>query len=446
MRQYKKRVLSTLFVTSIFSANSFADTNQTKASPAAVKNIIMVVADGMGPVYPVLYRNFKDDPKTNRVEETVFDRLLVGTAATYPHITSGFVTDSAASATALATGVKTYNGAIGVDINKKPLLTVLEYAKIQGMRTGLVSTSQIVHATPASYIAKNESRRNYNDIADDFFDNRAEGKIVADVMIGGGVDYFIRDDRNLVQEFTDSGYQYVDTFPGLSVLKPGSQTNVLALLADVALPAAMDSEFDTPLLTMSKAAIEQLENNQHGYFLLIEASQVDWAGHANDIAYAMAEMEDLATTMSYLESYVQQHQDTLVVLTADHNTGGVSIGAKGKYQWQGKWLKNLKMSPAEIARTIREDAISKSQIEALLGFSLTEQQAKDLLSAEDNKHTYIKLKAILDQKTHTGWTTGGHTGVDVPVYATGPGAEKFFGHQDNTDIGKQVFQILNHKD
>ncbi|TLU66311.1 alkaline phosphatase [Thalassotalea litorea] len=414
----------------------------TSSSP---KNIIMVIADGMGPVYPVLYRNFKDDPQTNVVEKTVFDRLLVGSSSTYPHKMSGYVTDSAASATALATGVKTYNGAIGVDINKSPLLTVLEYAKIQGKRTGLVSTSQIVHASPASYIAKNESRRNYNEIADDFFDNRAEEKLIADVIIGGGTRYFKRDDRDLVKEFTDSGYLYIDSYEQLETLNTGSQTNVLSLLADIALPSALDSEIDSRLLTMGKVAVAQLENEKHGFVLIIEASQVDWAGHSNDIAYAMGEMDDLAKTMRFFEEYANQTQDTLVVLTADHNTGGVSIGRDGEYKWQGKWLKNLKQSPKAIATAIETDDLEKAEVEHLLGFDLSSDEFKSLIKADDEKGIYQALKSLLDLKTHTGWTTGGHTGVDVPVYAIGPGSDKFSGFQDNTDIGKELFHLLNDK-
>jgi alkaline phosphatase len=137
----------------------------------APKNIIMVIADGMGPAYTTSYRYFNDDPATETIEETVFDRLLVGSSSTYPARVSGFVTDSAAGATALSTGYKTYNGAIALDVNKNSVETVLEFAKQQGKKTGVVVTSQINHATPASYLAHNESRENYNAIADSYLDD-----------------------------------------------------------------------------------------------------------------------------------------------------------------------------------------------------------------------------------------------------------------------------------
>ncbi|MCG7588197.1 alkaline phosphatase, partial [Photobacterium sp. OFAV2-7] len=133
---------------------------------AAPKNIIMVVGDGMGPAYTSAYRYFKDNPETVEIEKTVFDRHLIGRASTYPSYVQGLVTDSAASGTALATGYKTYNGAIGLDKDKRAVETVLEYAKSRGKSTGLVVTSQINHATPASYVAHVEKRKMYNQIAD----------------------------------------------------------------------------------------------------------------------------------------------------------------------------------------------------------------------------------------------------------------------------------------
>ena len=178
------------------------------------RNIIMVIADGMGPAYTTSYRYFNDDPLTEHIEDTVFDRLLVGSASTYPARISGLVTDSAAGATALATGFKTYNGAIALDVDKNSVETVLEFAKKQGKKTGVVVTSQINHATPASYLTHNENRKNYNEIADSYLDNT----IKADVYLGGGWKYFLRDDRNLIDEFKASGFQYIDNYNLLNSL------------------------------------------------------------------------------------------------------------------------------------------------------------------------------------------------------------------------------------
>ena len=434
------------------SAAFIAGCGSTKSDPVAAaspeintpKNIIMVVADGMGPAYTTAYRNYMDDPSTPVIENVVFDDILVGNASTYPAQVSGYVTDSAAAATALATGIKSYNGAIGVDVNKKPVKSVMHYAKSKGMRTGLAVTSQIVHATPASYIAHNESRKNYNAIAEDFFDIRVNGEFVADVMLGGGTSYFKREDRDIAAQFTDNNYQFVDTYETLENVPAGS--NVLGLFAPVALPAVLDDEKKNRLQYLTKNAIKHLEND-NGFFLLVEASQVDWAGHSNDIASAMAEMHDLAITLEYLRDYVTKNPDTLVVLTADHSTGGLTIGANGDYRWSPEHLKGLKASVMTIAMAMPNEEKPEEYVASMLGLSLTEDELATLASVanQDDRSRFTAVKAFLDAKTNTGWTTGGHTGVDVEVFAFGAGYTNFMGQIDNTDIAKKIFTLLDKK-
>lgn len=157
-----------------------------------------MVGDGMGPAYTSAYRYFNDNPDTEEIEQTVFDRLLVGMASTYPARVSGYVTDSAAAATALATGVKSYNGAISVDPQKQPIPTIMEKAKQRGMSTGVAVTSQINHATPAAFLSHSESRKNYVELANKYLETDA------DVMLGGGQKYF---DQELLAKFDAKGYQ-----------------------------------------------------------------------------------------------------------------------------------------------------------------------------------------------------------------------------------------------
>ncbi|WP_206486390.1 alkaline phosphatase [Thalassotalea sp. G2M2-11] len=428
------------------------------------KNIIMIVADGMGPAYTTAYRYFADDPSTLNIEQTVFDRHLVGAASTYPAHVSGYVTDSAAAASALASGVKTYNGAISVDVNKKPVETVLERAKSLDKKTGVVVTSQINHATPAAYLSHNVSRRNYNEIADSYFDNG----IKADVYLGGGWQYFIRENRNLVKEFQQQGFYYLDNYQQLSSL-PANQP-IIGLFADKGLPWAIDDSDKNRLSTMTKAAIKQLENEQ-GYFMLIEASQVDWAGHSNDINSAMAEVADLAATIEYLESYVKQSPDTLVVLTADHSTGGLTIGANGLYEWRPQLLREMTQSTQTIAEYFSMNQITAESLSKhMANISISAQEADKIVAAKKNaqeklnaylsmskeqqqsqakpiveKAIYQALNKLIDAKTNTGWTGGGHTAVDVPVYSFGAGHQQFSGKIDNTDIAKTMFKFLAHK-
>ena len=420
---------------------SLAAFNLTAAE--SPKNIIMVVGDGMGPAYTTAYRLFSDDKSTPEVERTVFDRHLVGMASTHPAQVSGYVTDSAAGATALSSGIKSYNGAIAVDVDKKPVRTVLQLAKQKGMKTGVAVTSQINHATPASFTAHNESRDNYNDIADSYYDHKLSGKFVLDVMLGGGWDFFKREDRDLTELFQQAGYQYVDKYKQLESLKPGKP--VLGLFGDRGLPWALDDSNPIRLKKLTQSAVKQLENDK-GFFLLVEGSQVDWAGHGNDVASAMAEMHDLAETLSFLEKYVTEHQDTLVVITADHSTGGLTLAANGDYHWTPDLLKGLKASPQTIAEKLIEKSISIKQVEELLGFSLEEDEVESLLEdAEDLWEKASYVTEIIDARTNTGWTTSGHTAVDVPVYAMGVGKEQFAGFVDNTEIPKKIFSILEAK-
>ncbi|MBU2979186.1 alkaline phosphatase [Alteromonas sp. C1M14] len=430
--------------TQLNTTASYASVERTSVTQP--KNIIMVVSDGMGPAYTTAYRNFADDPSTPNIENVVFDDILVGNASTYPAPVSGYVTDSAAAATALATGVKSYNGAIAVDVNKQPVESVLQRAKKLGMRTGVAVTSQINHATPACYVAHNESRKNYNELADSFFDDRIDGKFVADVMLGGGTEFFERDDRNLVGEFIDSGYEYVDTYNKLATLPAGA--NVLGLFAPVGLPAALDDSRPHRLSYLTKNAIKHLEND-NGFFLLVEASQVDWAGHSNDIASAMAEMDDLAATIKYLKQYVAAHPDTLVVLTADHSTGGLSIGADGKYVWEPQYIQNMKASVAMVAHRMVDNSDPIALVEEQFGFSLSDEekaQVTAIASITDSQGRTAGLKTLLDKRTNTGWTTSGHTGVDVEVFAFGAGYDAFIGQIDNTDIANTFFKFLDQKE
>jgi alkaline phosphatase len=436
---------------------------ETAKNIPSPKNIIMVIADGMGPAYTTSYRYFNDDPTTDIVEETVFDRLLVGSASTYPASVSGVVTDSAAGATALATGYKTYNGAIALDVNKNSVETVLEFARKQGKKTGIVVTSQINHATPAGYLTHNESRNNYNAIADSYIDNG----IKADVYFGGGWKYFIREDRNLIEEFKASGFQYIDNYNALNTLKVDMP--VIGLFDDTGLPSALDDSDPYRLSAMTKVAIKQLENSK-GYFMLVEASQVDWAGHSNDIATAMAEMSDLAKTMEYLEEYVKQNPDTLVILTADHSTGGLTVGARGKYEWHPEVLRTMKSSPSTIAKQLANSQITQQELSKLLNFDVTNNEVEQIEAAKifavEEIATYKSLdeqeklktkeptmnniissaiKNIIDIRTNTGWTSGGHTAIDVPLHTLGKSSEVLKGKVDNTDVAKQIFLLLGKK-
>lgn len=458
MKHFIPILLLALFTTA-------CDSTETSKKETLPKNIIMVIGDGMGPAYTTAYRFFSDNPKTEKLEKTVFDRHLTGQSSTHPAAISGVVTDSAASATALASGIKSYNGAIGVDVNKKGVQSVLEWANLQGKTTGVVVTSQVNHATPAAYLTHNEHRKNYNAIADNYID---EG-IKFDLLLGGGRKHFIRDDRNIVNEFTQAGFHYLNNYQGLTNLPHNKP--VLGLLANIGLPWAIDDTDKHRLTTMTKYAIDHLVNYQKysqeknkGFFMLIEASQIDWAGHMNDVSSAMAEMDDLAKTLEYLEHYVEQNPDTLVIVTADHSTGGLTLGARGTYEWQPEMLRSMKHSPIYIAKKLIANEINQVMASKLFNFELSNDDIELLLKSKKTARIHnltkiyklghttttefalsLSIKRIIDKYTNTGWTSGGHTAIDVPVFAFGKQSELFNGQQDNTDIANKIFMLLGKK-
>lgn len=429
-----KAPLLLLSISLLFSPLCFA--NEANAGPTTApprpKNIVIMIGDGMGPSYTSAYRYYKDNPNTEEVEQTVFDRLLVGMASTYPANMSGYVTDSSAAATALATGVKSYNGAVSVDIQKRPLPTILEKAKSLGLSTGVAVTSQINHATPAAFLAHNESRKNYDALALSYLETNA------DVFLGGGQKYF---PPELLAQFIAKGYQHITHFEELTTL---TQPKVLGLFSEVQLPWAIDEKGAKKLSTLTQKALSLLSQNNQGFVLLVEGSLIDWAGHNNDIATVMGEMDEFSNAIEVVEQFVREHPDTLMVITADHSTGGLSIGANGNYNWNPEILRHISASTDTLALTAIKGEQWQTDLSHGLGFELTEEEVSKLNTArmQGLETMAIAIRHLIDKRTDTGWTTEGHTGTDVQVFAAGPASELFNGHQDNTDIANKIFSLL----
>ncbi|WP_050182635.1 alkaline phosphatase [Domibacillus robiginosus] len=440
--------LGTLAGTAIPGADAQAsEKNREKQSEnTKIKNVIFLIGDGMGPASTSAYRYFKDDTSTAAVERTELDKYLVGQQMTYPEDPDQNITDSASAATAMSAGIKTYNAAIGVDNDKSEVKTVLETAKEKGKATGLVATSEITHATPASFGAHDENRKNMNAIADDYYDELVNGKQKVDVLLGGGSLNFVRPDRNLTEEFKESGFSYVTNKEQL--LKDKNE-QVLGLFAPGGLPKMVDRTEDIPSLQdMTSSAIQRLNKDKDGFFLMVEGSQVDWAAHDNDIVGTMSEMQDFEKAAKAAIEFAKKDKETLVVITADHSTGGVTIGANGNYNWFADPIKAAKRTPdfmaAEIAKGADVEQTLTTYIDQNL-LSLTEeevQSVKDAAAAKKVTDIDNAIEAIFNERSKTGWTTGGHTGEDVNVYAYGPYKERFAGQIDNTDNAKIIFDLL----
>jgi alkaline phosphatase len=423
-----------------------AKSEKSKNPKNEIENVIFLIGDGMGPGYTTAYRSFMDDKTTPYMEKTAFDEYLVGAQETYSWDPEESVTDSAAAGTAMAAGIKTYNGAISVDMDKNEVKTVLEEAKEKNKATGLVSTSQINHATPASFGAHDESRNNYNDIADDYYDEMINGEHKVDVLLGGGTSYFERSDRNLTEEFQNDGYSYVTSKDELA---QDDNEQILGLFAPKGMDKAIDRTEDAPSLEeMTDAALERLNDDKDGFFLMVEGSQIDWAGHDNDVVAAMSEMEDFEQAYEAAIEFAKKDKHTLVVTTADHSTGGFAMGRDGEYKWDPAPLKAAKKTPDYMAAQIAEGADVEKTLTENIDLDLTSEEIASVEKATETGDVVEidnAIEKIFDIRSGTGWTTGGHTGVDVNVYAYGPQSEKFAGLHDNNETGQLVMDLLNAK-
>lgn len=423
------------------------------------KNVIFMVGDGMGPSYNTAYRYFKDNPNTKALEKTAFDQYLVGTQRTNPDDPKENITDSAAAATAFSSGHKTYNGAIGVTPDKKSVETVLERAKSQGKSTGLVSTAEITDATPAAYAAYIDSRDKKNDIAKQFYNDRINGQHKVDVLLGGGAKYFGKENGDIDKKFKKDGYDVVKNKQQLAQSK---KDQVLGLFTDKNMPLQIDAPKQNPLLSdMQDAALSKLSKNKKGFFLMVEGASIDKQGHANDITGVMSEMSGFETAFENAMKYAKQHKDTLVVATADHSTGGLTIGKGKDYKWDakavqsmkhsGKWMAEEIASGKDVAKTIQTGygfEVPKAQMNAIQKEAYTikgldEKKDKVKYEAQLQKLQDAVQKPINDQ-SHTGWTTYGHTGEDVNTYAYGPGSELWHGNIDNTENAAHIFDFFGN--
>lgn len=280
------------------------------------KNIILMIGDGMGvtQISAGLYSN------GNKLNLERFP--YIGLHKSYSG--DNLVTDSAAGATAFSAGVKSYNGAIGVGMDTMPVVTILELAEAAGLPTGLVSTSSVVHATPASFIAHNRHRKNYEEIAQDFL------KTEVDLVIGGGAKFFDRrtmDERQLSEELRKRNY-VVDNFvkKDIQEISPSATKNYAYFTADAEpLPFSQGREYLVPAARIAPDFLDKRDTKNKGFFLMIEGSQIDWGGHANKSDYIISEMIEFDNAIGAVLDFAERDGETLVIVTADHETGGYAI-------------------------------------------------------------------------------------------------------------------------
>lgn len=353
-------VLTTSCVSVQVSDNTVAET-RTAVKENKTKNIILLIGDGMGlsQVSAAIY--YKDGIPN-------FERFgTIGLSKTSSD--SDLVTDSAAGATVFSAGVETYNGAIGVSRDTLAVSTIVEQLSRQGYGTGIVATSSIQHATPAAFYAHVKHRKMYEEITE-FAPNSG-----VDFFAGGGLKFFTdrEDKRNLLEDMKEAGYTIItDKLPSKNIV--GKE---LILLAEDGMPKMSEGRGDF-LPNATKLALDKLSKNDKGFFLMVEGSQIDWGGHDNDADYLIEELLDFDKAIGVALDFAKKNGETLVIVTADHETGGFTLSTDGK--------------------------------------------------------NYNKIKPA--------FSTKGHSGTMVPVFAEGPGAFLFNGIYESSEIYFKMMEAL----
>lgn len=405
-----------------------------------VENIIYMIPDGFSADYASNYRVYKG-------EDAVWDDHLKGMFTT--HSADSAITDSAAAGTAMSTGEKTNNGVIGLDTEGNELETILEASQEDGKATGLVATSTITHATPAAFASHVDDRNNETEIARQMLANEV------DVILGGGKSNFLpidqggnQEELNLIEQAEEQGYEFVETQGELLesndiALKKGEK--LLGLFADDALaPELHRAETEEPSLAeMTETAIDILEEDKDGFFLMVEGSQIDWAGHDNDAGWAMSEVEAFEAAVKEAIDFAKKDGETLVVVAADHDTGGMTTGSNGSLDLNADLLTNVTATGAYMADQLNEERSNVSEVlETHTGFELTEEEIQAI---EEADNASLAINKVVSDRASIGWTSGNHTGADIPVYAYGPRADKFVGFLDNTDLPMIIAEVMKLK-
>lgn len=439
------------------------------------KYIFYFIGDGMGITQAQLandYLEAKHDKDTGLVFYTFPYRTIMTT-----HAHERYITGSAAAATALATGHKTSINTISKNhAHSCDIVAIPSVAKKTDFKTGIISSVFINHATPACFYAHDIHRSNYYEIALDL------PKSGIDFFAGGGFKHpkGKEKDKKSAYEFArEAGYYIPNSFDAF--LKAPRDKKLL-FSTDVALNTGIlkyriDRQEEYPSLAqLTKKGIDYLDNDK-GFFIMIEGGAIDWAGHANDAGTIIHETIDFDLSVREAFEFYKSHPDeTLIIVTADHETGGLALGsAKTQYESNLPLIDNQKRSKGELSDSLKAVLKNDGDYEQCLqvisyytnlnkSITLNDLEKKQLSEAFEETKQYLERESkeyseiygtynplavtalkILAAKAGIGWTTYAHTAVQVPVYAIGAGAEKVMEVHDNTDLAKVILNIISGK-
>lgn len=468
-------------------ANSLSfDCHQKNKRSSNKKNVIFFVTDGMGPASLSLTRSFRQFSEDLPYGDILnLDKYLIGSSRT--RSSNSLVTDSAAGATAFSCAVKSYNSAIGVDPEKNPCGTVLEGAKMKGYMTGLVVTTRITDATPAAFSSHVDYRSQEDLIAQQQLGEYPLGRSV-DLMLGGGRTHFYSsnsdseygfggsrtDGRNLIQEAQDAGWQYVGNRESFDSLQYGQNVSLplLGLFADYDIPYDLDrSNSDYPSLeeeaiTAINALTKATKDSDQGFFLLIEGSRIDHAGHQNDPSAQVREVLAFDRAFEAVVNLAKESDiETILISTSDHETGGLSVARQvtssyPDYVWYPEILNEAKHSGEFLSKKLLEFRkeghkderafISRELFEKGLGIkSYSHHDISSVMEATNMGGLNGIFNEMISTRARIGWSTTGHSAVDVNIYAYANRKDAWQdlldnlqGNHENTEIGAYMEKIL----
>lgn len=428
---------------------------EAKKDPQQAKNVIVLVMDGVSSSTTTLARWYKGEP-------LAMDGILTGGVRTYS--AESAITDSAPAGTALATGNKSNDKLVGVlpetvtspgvdpslaDNPLKPVANVLEGAKTSKKATGIISTSEIQHATPAGFSAHATHRSQY--------DNIAEQQVYQgmDVVLGGGKDSFTtgsaknnrKDGEDLTKVIESKDYDFVDTRDELLKSKSSKLWGAFA-------PAELAYDLDRPqtkpneptLAEMTKKGISTLSKDKDGFFLFVEGSKPDWAAHANDPVGMISDVLAYDAAVKEALDYAKKDKNTMVIAVSDHGNSGISIGNQNTSKSYPSTpvsayvdpLKKAEMTLEGALKQLKPDKSNALEVAALYG--IDHPSAEERKAIEESSDLGKTLVQLLAARANIGFTTGGHTGEDLFLYSYGPGKPE--GLVQNTDIAHTVAGAL----
>ncbi|AJE53624.1 alkaline phosphatase [Paenibacillus jamilae] len=420
----------------------------------SIKNVIILIPDGMANDATALARWYKGSSLT-------LDSMASGMVRT--HSADAPIADSAPAGTAFATGHKSHTGYVGVLPDeatmpgqqpiaagdaKKPVASILEASKLAGKSTGIIATSEIMHATPADFTAHYPDRKNYDALS------MQQAYNGVDVVLGGGGKFLEpagrKDGQDIIAQIKDQGYDFVTTPEGL---KNSTSNKLWGSFSPEALAYNLDRDAskEPSLAEMTTKAIDVLSKNDKGFFLMVEGSKVDWAAHANDPTGIISDVLSFDDAVKVALDYAKQNQNTVVVAVTDHGNGGLTIGSSDTTSNYDKTplasfidpLKKAKLTGEGLEAKLNADRSNiKEVLSTYFGITdLTDEEVKTIKNAKEGSVNYA-VGPMISKRANIGWTTGGHTGGDVVLYTYAPNGDRPSGVIDNTDVNKYMTRVL----